>query len=76
MHAILGVQCLDLGDNQLAVCHFKKAHTALNETLQMINRLSEIYLELASLPKYQDDLRKRLLDLREIWLRVIQECRR
>ena len=76
MHAILGVQCLDLGDNHLAVCHFKQAHTALNETLQMINRLSDIYLELLSLPKYQDDLRKRLLDLREIWLRVIQECRR
>ena len=25
MHALLGVQCLDLGDSQLAICHFKQA---------------------------------------------------
>ena len=76
MHASLGVQCLDLGDNQLAVCHFKQAHSALNETLGMNSRLSDLHTQLPSLSKYQEDIRKRLLDLREIWLRVIQECRR
>ncbi|MFP6901825.1 MAG: hypothetical protein VCA36_12835 [Opitutales bacterium] len=76
MHALLGVQCLDLGDNRLAVCHFKRAHSALNETLKMNSALSEMYPTLQSLPIYQEDVRKRLLDLREIWLRVMQECRR
>jgi hypothetical protein len=76
MNAVLGVQCLDLGDNQLAVCHFKQAHTALNETLQMNSQLSEIHPDNQSLREYQAGIRKRLLDLREIWLRVIQECRR
>jgi len=75
-HALLGVQCLDLGDSQLAVCHFKRAHSALNQTLQMNSDLSEMHPQLSSLRGYQDDVRKRLLDLREIWLRVIQECRR
>jgi hypothetical protein len=76
IHAMIGVQCLDLGDSQLAVCHFKQAHAALNETLRMNTALSEIHPQLASLPQYQEDVRKRLMDLREIWLRVIQECRR
>ncbi len=76
MHAVLGVQCLDLGDNQLAVCHFKQAHSSLNETLRMNSKLSEMHPHLASLPQFQDAVRTRLLDLREIWLRVIQECRR
>ena len=76
MHASLGVQCLDLGDNQLAVCHFKQAHSALNETLRMNSLLSDLHPRLPSLSKYQEDVMKRLLDLREIWLRVIQECRR
>ena len=76
IHALLGVQCLDLGDNRLAVCHFKQAHSALNRTLKMTAALSAMYPKLQSLPKYQEDVRKRLLDLREIWLRVMQECRR
>ncbi|MBO93908.1 MAG: hypothetical protein CMI32_03290 [Opitutales bacterium] len=76
MHALLGVQCLDLGDNQLAVCHFKQAHSSLNETLRMNSELSQMHAGVRSLPQYQEAVRKRLLDLREIWLRVIQECRR
>ena len=76
MHATLGVQCLDLGDNQLAVCHFKQAHASLNETLRMNANLSEMHPQILALPQYQEAVRKRLLDLREIWLRVIQECRR
>jgi len=76
IHASLGVQCLELGDNQLAVCHFKQAHSSLNETLRMNSHLSNLHPYLPSLTKYQEDVRKRLLDLREIWLRVIQECRR
>jgi hypothetical protein len=37
-HSLLAANCLDLGDYLLAVCHFKKAHSALNESLRL-NRL-------------------------------------
>ena len=61
------------GDYLLAVCHFKKAHAALNESLRL-NRLfshqSETIYE-----KYQKESNMRLHDLREIWLRVMQDCR-
>ena len=37
-HCIMAANSLDLGDFLLAVCHFKKAHSALNESMR-INRL-------------------------------------
>ena len=52
---------------------FQKAHAALNESLRL-NRLfshqSETIYE-----KYQKESNMRLHDLREIWLRVMQDCR-
>jgi hypothetical protein len=72
-HAILGVQALDLGDFALAVSLFKRALQELNQTLALTgepaaaaNRYFAGWRE-AALP--------RLFDLREIWLRVISECR-
>ena len=37
-HCLLAANCLDLGDFLLAVCHLKKAHSALNESMRL-NRL-------------------------------------
>ena len=72
-HALLAANCLDLGDYLLAVCHFKKAHSALNESLRL-NRLFTHQTEAIS-QKYQKESNMRLHDLREIWLRVMQDCR-
>ncbi len=73
-HALLAANCLDLGDYLLAVCHFKKAHAALNESLRL-NRLfthqsDEVF------QSYQQGSNMRLHDLREIWLRVMHDCRK
>ena len=72
-HAILGVQALDLGDFAIAVSLFKRALQEINQTLALAgesaaaaNRYFAAWRETA-LP--------RLFDLREIWLRVIHECR-
>jgi hypothetical protein len=67
------VQALEMGDYTLAVCLFKTALRELNVTLA---RLSEP--DVAATPlavRYREFALPRLFDLREIWLRVMNECR-
>ena len=70
---MLAANSLDLGDYLLAVCHFKKAHSALNESMRL-NRLFTHHSEKLFL-KYLRETDIRMHDLREIWLRIIQDCR-
>jgi hypothetical protein len=72
-HAILGVQALDLGDYAMAVSIFKRAMQELNRTLALAN--APEHTARRSLTDWRDDALPRLFDLREIWLRVIAECR-
>ena len=67
------VQALEMGDYTLAVCLFKLALRELNQTMA---RLSEP--DVAATPlavRYREYAMPRLFDLREIWLRVMNECR-
>ena len=67
------VQALEMGDYTLAVCLFKLALRELNLTLA---RLSEP--DVAATPlavRFREYALPRLFDLREIWLRVMNECR-
>ena len=73
-HSLLGGQSLDLGDYQLAICHFKKSHAALNESLRL-NRLFEHH-NTKILSDYLEETSLRMHDIREVWLRVMQDCRR
>lgn len=71
--ALQAVQALEMGDYTLAVCLFKRALRELNLTLA---RLSQP--DVAAAPRavrYRDYALPRLFDLREIWLRVMNECR-
>lgn len=68
LHAI---QALEMGDYTLAVCFFKRALRALNETLAALEAAGP-GRELAAFRLWA---RPRLFDLREIWLRVMAECR-
>ena len=71
--ALQAVQALDLGDYSLAVCFFKRALREVNEVLA---RLSESELSDATLlSRDREFALPRLFDLREIWLRVMNECR-
>ena len=72
-HSLLGAQSLDLGDYHLAVCHFKKAHSALNESLRL-NRMFEHHNS-RKMVDYITESQIRMHDIREIWLRVIHDCR-
>lgn len=73
-HCIMAANSLDLGDFLLAVCHFKKAHSALNESM----RINHLFLHHSSkkLASYFKETNMRMHDLREIWLRVMNDCRR
>jgi hypothetical protein len=67
------VQGLEMGDYTLAVCLFKQALRELNVTLA---RLSQPDVAANSLAlRYREYALPRLFDLREIWLRVMNECR-
>jgi hypothetical protein len=72
-HAILGVQILDMGDYAMAVSLFKRALQELNRTLALAN--DSAVPANRYFATWRDDALPRLFDLREIWLRVINECR-
>lgn len=73
INVLLSIQALDLGDYGLAVCHLKNALNALNKTLGLLDQLSHSNPEF--LHAFRHEIRIRLFDLRELWLRVMKDCR-
>ncbi len=71
--ALQAVQALDLGDYSLAICFFKRALRELNDTLARLDTPDAGDGRLLS--RFRDYALPRLFDLREIWLRVMSECR-
>lgn len=67
------VQALEMGDYTLAVCLFKLALKELNQTLARLSQPDVAANALAM--RYREYALPRLFDLREIWLRVMNECR-
>jgi hypothetical protein len=71
--ATQAIHALDFGDYAMAVSLFKRALSALNHSLSLLNGGG------AAAPRtvlaYREEALPRLFDLREIWLRVIRECR-
>lgn len=73
-HAVLAVQALDFGDFAMAVSLLKRALCELNQTLALIAAEQPANSSRA-LEHFRSDALPRLFDLREIWLRVMKECR-
>lgn len=71
--ALQAVQSLDMGDYALAICFFKRALRELNDTLARLTSSTES--ETGLVARYREFALPRLFDLREIWLRVMAECR-
>ncbi|HWA11071.1 MAG TPA: hypothetical protein VG838_16635 [Opitutaceae bacterium] len=69
----LAIQALDLGDYAMAVSLFKRALRELNASLALIDDAAAA--RHPALGAFRDSAWPRLFDLREIWLRVINECR-
>lgn len=72
-HAVQAIHALDFGDYAMAVSLFKRALSALNGTFAILN--SDTALQHPALAAWREQAMPRLFDLREIWLRVMSECR-
>lgn len=72
-HAVQAIHALDFGDYAMAVSLFKRALSALNGTFALLN--SDAAVQQAGLAEWREQAMTRLFDLREIWLRVMAECR-
>jgi hypothetical protein len=71
--ATQAIHALDYGDYAMAVSLFKRALSALNGSLALLN--SDEVLLREALIAWRAQAQPRLFDLREVWLRVITECR-
>jgi len=70
MHVILGAQALDLGDLELAICHFKDTLASRNELMRLVQSRSPVRKQ-----GFAGEAIDILFDLREVCLRVLSECR-
>jgi hypothetical protein len=71
--AMQAVYVLDFGDYAMAVSLFKRSLTALNAVLALI--YAEGPTPHRAFVAWREEAVPRLFDLREIWLRVMAECR-
>jgi hypothetical protein len=72
-HAVQAIHALDFGDYAMAISLFKRALSALNASLALINE--DAALRHRTVKTWREDALPRFFDLREVWLRVITECR-
>jgi len=71
--AMLGIHALDFGDYAMAISLFKRALRELNVSLSLLDDRAVGHSR--ALAQFRQDAMHRLFDLREIWLRVMNECR-
>jgi len=72
-YGLLAVSALDLGDYALAIAYFKRGLSQINGLLSQLNELET--KNIAPLNAYSKHAKIRLFDIREIWLRVMSDCR-
>lgn len=71
--AMQAIHALEYGDYAMAISLFKRALSGLNRSLALLNDLAtQKHPEVTA---YREEALTALFDLREIWLRVISECR-
>lgn len=71
--AIQAIHALDFGDYAMAVTLFKRALATLNATFALLG--AEAALARPAVAAWREQASPALFDLREIWLRVMSECR-
>ncbi|MCF3652018.1 hypothetical protein [Synoicihabitans lomoniglobus] len=70
--AMFAISALDFGDYAMAISLLKRAMRELNACFSLLNRTEAPSRALAD---YNQFATSRLFDLREIWLRIMNECR-
>ncbi len=72
-NVLLSIQALDLGDFGLTICHLKNSLHALNRSLSLLDQLQHPNREF--LEAFRREIHIRIFDLRELWIRVMSDCR-
>jgi len=72
-NAVQAIHALDFGDFAMAISLFKRALSAVNSSLAFLNEHAAA--RYPAVGAFRADAMPRLFDLREVWLRVISECR-
>jgi hypothetical protein len=70
--SLFAISALDFGDYAMAISLLKRALRELNACFSLLNRPEIVGV---AMEKYRQHATPRLFDLREIWLRVMTECR-
>ncbi|MGE9294381.1 hypothetical protein [Ruficoccus sp. ZRK36] len=73
INAVMAINALDMGDYNLTICHLKNSLSALNHSLALLQKLSIKNDRILNL--FQSETTRTLFDLREVWLRVMNDCR-
>ena len=71
--SLLALQSLDLADYALTVSELKRALKSLNQGLQILESIHSA--NHPQLEAFKSESVTRLFDIREIWLRVMKDCR-
>jgi hypothetical protein len=72
-NVLLCIQSLDLGDFGLAICHLKNSLSELNHSIALLDSLTNT--SDSALESFRAECKIRLFDLRELWIRIIGDCR-
>jgi hypothetical protein len=73
LNSVMAIHALDLGDFTLTICHLKNALSAVNHSLSMLQMLPLANNSYRA--QFFREVQTALFDLREIWLRVMNDCR-
>lgn len=71
-HVMLSMQCMEMGDFMLCIVHLKRALKAINTAMHLFPAL---FANANHMDGLRADMLRRLFDLREVFLRVIRDCR-
>ncbi len=72
-YGLLATHSLDMGDFSLVVCQIKRGMTELNTALRTLQMIGDgIHPAVA---QFRHQALTRIFDIREIWLRVMRDCR-
>jgi hypothetical protein len=74
MNAIMGIHALEMADYALVVCHLQRALSALNDSLHLFQKICSAE-KCPVDADFIEEFHAWFFDLREVWLRVMRECR-
>jgi hypothetical protein len=72
-NSFMAIQALDMADYSLVVCLLKRSLGQLNQSFAMLQQMDDT--KTPPLVYFKAQAHIRLFDIREIWLRVMRDCR-